>query len=62
MEFRGRIYSWPAKEFGTDTVRLAQPFPPRRADSLLPCREAKALGIISEIVPRDVGTTIALAK
>jgi hypothetical protein len=26
------------------------------------CREAKALGIISEIVPRDVGTNIALDK
>jgi hypothetical protein len=25
-------------------------------------REAKALGIMSEIVPRDVGTNIALAK
>jgi hypothetical protein len=25
-------------------------------------REAKALGIISEVVPRDVGTNIALAK
>jgi hypothetical protein len=57
----GRHWHWQSRG-ATDTVRLAQPFPPRRADSLLPCREAKALGIISEIVPRDVGTNIALAK
>jgi len=57
----GRHWHWQSRG-ATDTVRLAQPFPPRRADSLLLCREAKALGIISEIVPRDVGTNIAPAK